>query len=134
MLNKVLLIGRLTRDPELRQTQNGGAVANFGLAMNRTFKVGDERREETTFVDVSVFGKQAESVNEYCQKGKQVLVEGRLNLDQWESSDGEKRSKLTVIADRVQFMSNERAADGDDVTTTAASNNGASSGDDDLPF
>lgn len=134
MLNKVLLIGRLTRDPELRQTGNGGAVVNFGLAMNRTFKVGDERREETTFVDVSVFGKQAESVNEYCQKGKQVLVEGRLNLDQWESNEGEKRSRLTVVADRVQFMSGDRSTDGDNAPAAAASNSGASGGDDDLPF
>ena len=104
-LNKVFLIGRLTRDPELRYTQSGTAVAEFGLAINRNFTTSTgEKREETTFVDVIVWRRKAEVVCEYLGKGAPLFVEGRLELDTWETSDGQKRSKLRVVADNFQFL------------------------------
>jgi single-strand DNA-binding protein len=104
-LNKVFLIGRLTRDPELRYTQSGTAVAEFGLAVNRNFTTSSgEKREETTFVDVIVWRRKAEVVCEYLGKGAPLFVEGRLELDTWETSEGQKRSKLRVVADNFQFL------------------------------
>src|SRR5207253_8922365 len=97
-LNKVMLIGRLTRDPETRHTQGGNSVTNFGLAVNRTYrrKDSDEQVEETTFVDIEAWGKTGETFARYMKKGRQAYVEGRLKLDSWEK-DGQKRSKLTVV-------------------------------------
>ncbi len=103
-LNKVILIGNLTRDPELRYTPSGTAMAKFGLAMNRKFKKGDEWTEEVTFVDIVVWAKQAETASEYLSKGRQVCIEGRLSLNQWQNDAGEKRSKLEVVAERVTFL------------------------------
>lgn len=104
-LNKVLLIGRLTRDPELRYTPSGAAVAEFGLAVNRFFKGKDgNRQEDTTFVDITAWGKTAELAQQYLKKGRQVFIEGYLKLDQWTSNEGQKRSKLSVVADNVQFL------------------------------
>jgi single-strand DNA-binding protein len=104
-LNRVLLIGNLTRDPELRYTPSGSAVAEFGMAMNRFWKGQDgSRQEETTFVDVTSWGRQAELANQYLTKGRRVFVEGRLKLDQWTTPDGQKRSKLSVVAENIQFL------------------------------
>lgn len=104
-LNRVFLIGRLTRDPELRYTQNGTAVAEFGLAINRNYTTSSgEKREETTFVDVIVWQRKAELICEYMSKGRTIFVEGRLELDKWETQDGQKRSKLRVVADNFQFL------------------------------
>ena len=104
-LNKVFLIGRLTRDVELRYTPTGTAVADFGLAVNRVYKTADgEKKEAVTFVDITVWAKRAEVCAEYLSKGRQVFVEGRLELDSWESKEGEKRSKLKVVAEDVQFL------------------------------
>ena len=103
-LNKVFLIGNLTADPELRYTPNGAAVADLRLAVNRYFTSGDDKREETLFIDVVVWQKQAENCSQYLSKGRSVFVEGRLKLDTWENQQGEKRSKLRVRADRVQFL------------------------------
>jgi single-strand DNA-binding protein len=103
--NRVLLMGNLTRNPEIRYTPSGTAVADLGLAVNESFKnKAGETVEQTCFVDVVVWGRQAETSAEYLQKGSPVFVEGRLQLDQWESQQGEKRSKLRVRADRVQFL------------------------------
>lgn len=103
--NKVMLMGRLTRDPELRYTKGGKAVAEFSLAVNSTFKTREgEKREEATFIDITVWEKQAETCAEYLSKGRPVFVEGRLELDKWESKEGEKRSKLKVVATNVQFL------------------------------
>jgi len=104
-LNKVFLIGNLTRDPELRYTPNGTAVADLGLAVNREFasREGD-RKTETCFVDIVVWQKIAESCKEYLSKGSPVFIEGRLQLDTWENKQGEKRSKMRVVAERVQFL------------------------------
>lgn len=104
-LNKVILIGNLTREPELRVTPGGLSICKFGLAVNRNFtdKSG-EKREETTFVDIDAFGRQAETISKYMTKGRPILVEGRLKLDQWETNTGEKRSKLGVVLENFQFM------------------------------
>jgi single-strand DNA-binding protein len=104
-LNKVFLTGNLTRDPELRYTPNGTAVAGFGVAVNRryTTKEGD-RKEEVDFFEVEVWDKQAENCNEYLSKGRGILVEGRLRQDRWEDESGNKRSKLKIVASSVQFM------------------------------
>jgi single-strand DNA-binding protein len=105
-LNKVLLLGHLTRDPELRATPKGASVAQFGLAVNRSFKTETgETREETTFVDLEAWGRQAEAVSRYLGKGSACLVEGRLRLDTWEDkASGERRSRLRVVAENVQFL------------------------------
>ncbi len=103
-LNKVFLAGHLTRDPEVRYISSGRAVADLGLAVNRRYKTASgEEKEETCFVNVTVWGKQAEMAGEYLRKGSGILVEGSLKMDQWESN-GEKRSKLSVTADRIQFL------------------------------
>lgn len=103
-LNKVILLGNLTRDPEIRETPNGQTVAESGLALNRKFKsAGGELKEEVTFVDVTFWGRHAELARDYCHKGKQLAIEGRLKLDTWESKEGEKRSKLRVIVEQMHF-------------------------------
>jgi single-strand DNA-binding protein len=108
-LNKVFLIGNLTRDPELRMTPKGTAICQFGIAVNRQFK--DESgatRDETTFVDIEAWGKQGELVAKYLTKGSLAMVEGRLKFDQWEDkTSGQKRSKLKVVLDNVQFLSSK---------------------------
>lgn len=104
-LNKVLIMGNLTRDPELRYIPSGTAVAELGIAVNENFRNREGQEvENTVFVDVVVWARQAETCGEYLSKGSPVFVEGRLQLDQWENKDGEKRSKLRVRADRVQFI------------------------------
>jgi single-strand DNA-binding protein len=104
-LNKVMLIGRLTRDPETRHIQSGQSVTNFGIAVNRSYRKKDseEKVEETTFVDVEAWGVIGENFARYMKKGRQAYVEGRLKLDSWEK-DGQKRSKLTVVMEEFQFL------------------------------
>lgn len=103
--NKVLLIGHLTRDPEKRKTAQDQTVTKFGLAVNRKYKTGSgEDREETCFVDVNVWGNQAENCAQYLKKGSLIFVEGRLTFEQWESKDHEKRNRLSVTGERVQFL------------------------------
>ena len=106
-LNKVMLIGNLTRDPELRHTPKGTAVAELGLAINRVWKDEQgQKQEETTFVDVTLWGRQAELAQQYLTKGNPVYIEGRLNLDTWDDkATGQKRSKLKVIGENLQFLS-----------------------------
>jgi single-strand DNA-binding protein len=103
--NKVLLMGNLTRDPELRVTQGGMSICKFSVATSRQSKAADgTAREETVFVDVDAFGKQADVIAKYFTKGRQIFVEGRLRLDQWETQSGEKRSKLGVVLEGFQFV------------------------------
>ena len=103
--NKVLLMGNLTRDPQLKQTPNNMSVAEIGLACNRKFKGKDgEMREETTFVDCEAWGRTAETMAKYLSKGRPVFVEGRLKLDQWQDKDGNNRSKLRVVIESFQFI------------------------------
>lgn len=102
--NKVLLMGNLTRDPELRYTSSGAAVASFGLAVNRKYKSGDEWKDEVCYVDITVWAKQAENCAEYLHKGSPVFLEGRLNFQSWETDTGQKRNKLEVVANNIQFL------------------------------
>lgn len=108
MFNKVILIGNLTRDPELRYTPQGTSVCNFSLAVNRKYKQGEEMKEEVTFIDIASFGKQADNAAQYLNKGSKVLVDGRLQQQRWETDDGQKRSKHQVIAQSIQYLSKPR--------------------------
>ncbi|QDT66234.1 single-stranded DNA-binding protein [Calycomorphotria hydatis] len=106
-LNKVMLIGNLTRDPQVRYTPSGTAVAELGLAVSRQWydKQANEKKEETTFVDITLWGRQAEVAGEYLAKGRSVYIEGRLQLDQWEDREsGQKRSKLKVVGEMMQML------------------------------
>ena len=113
-LNKVLLMGNLTRDPELRVTPKGTAICQFSLAVNRKFK--DEsggEREEVTYIDVEAWSKQGETIAKYCTKGRPLFVEGRLRLDQWEDkTTKEKRSRMKVVLENFQFLGSGRADGG----------------------
>lgn len=112
-LNKVLLIGRLTRDPELRYTPSGTPLAEFGIAVNR-FRKGQDgnRQEETAFVDITAWGKTGELAHQYLKKGRQVFIEGHLKFDSWTSQDGQKRSKLGVVVDNMQFIDSRQEEGG----------------------
>lgn len=113
--NKVLLMGNLTRDPEVRYTPKGAAITKLGLAVNRRYTIEStgEQREETTFVDVDAFGKQAEVIAQYFRKGKPIFVEGRLKFDQWEDKNtGAKMSKLRVVLEGFQFINGSRGEAG----------------------
>lgn len=101
--NRVILVGNVTRDPELKYIPSGTAVAELGLAVNDRVKKGNEWVDETTFVDCTLWARTAEVANEYLRKGSPVLIEGRLKLEQWEK-DGQKRSKLRVVADKMQML------------------------------
>src|SRR5436190_3599908 len=105
-VNKVILIGNLTRDPQTKQLPTQSVVTEFGLAMNRRFKSADgEDRDEVSFVDCAAFGRQAEVIQKYCKKGKLLYIEGRLRYDSWDDKNGHgKRSKLSVIVENFQFL------------------------------
>ncbi len=118
-LNKVLLIGRLTRDPEMRTFSNGGKVAKFGFAVNNRKKNQQtgQWEDEPVFLDVEAFnrgdfGRQADLVEQYLAKGRQVFVEGHLRLDSWTSQDGQKRNRLVVVVDNLQFLDSRQDGDG----------------------
>jgi single-strand DNA-binding protein len=112
-VNKVMLLGNLTRDPELRYTPAGAAVCEFALALNRQYtnKQSGQKVDEVTFVDVVAWGRTAEISAEYLKKGRQVFVEGRLTQDRWESQDGKKMSKLKVTAEQVTFVGGRPAGE-----------------------
>jgi len=152
--NKVILMGNLTRDPEVKYTSGGTAIAKLGMAINRTWtnKEG-QKQEETTFVDVDAFGRQAEVIGQYLKKGRPVMIEGRLKLDQWDDKQtGAKRSKLGVILEGFQFLDSRGEGDGGGgggggggyqsqsnapaASTTSSSNAPAANipEDDDVPF
>lgn len=103
--NKVILIGNLTANPQLKYNQNGLAVANFTLAVNSKFATKDQNtKEEVGFFDIVVFGKQAENCSNYLSKGRSVLVEGRLSMNVWEDNEGKKKKKINIVASKVQFL------------------------------
>jgi len=131
--NKVILMGNLTRDPELRYTPNGTAVATLSLAINRRYKTNEEWREETDFFDIVVFGKQAENCGEYLKKGRPVLVDGRLSQRRWETDDGQKRSKVEVVAFSVQFLGTPNR-DSTDSSGSGGTDSGPEFDDSDIPF
>lgn len=140
--NSVTLLGNLTRDPELKTLASGGAVANFGLAVNRRWKTDGETKEETTFVDCEAWGRTAELIGQYLTKGSACLVQGRLKYDTWEDKDGSRRSRLKVVAEQVQFI--DRKSGGSDAhengeaaapaPTKRAAVAAGVSGDDEPPF
>ena len=114
-LNKVFLLGNLTRDPDLRYTPSGAAVCEFGLAISRRFSANGADQDEVCFVDIVVWSKQAENCKQYLAKGSPALIEGRLQFDQWEDRNGGgKRSRLRVLAERVQFVGSPRRNDSPD--------------------
>lgn len=131
--NEVLLMGNLTRDPDLRATQGGVSLCKFGLAVNRKFKSGDEWKEDVCFVDITVWGKQAENCAEYLSKGRQAFISGRLQLNQWETDDGQKRSKLEVVANNVQFIGGREGGESQGGGYQTPPDN-SKSGHDDIPF
>ncbi len=113
-LNKVMIIGNLTRDPEIKYTPKGTAIADIGLAVNRNYTTeSGEKREEVTFIDVTLWGRVAEIVGEYCKKGRPLFVEGRLQLDSWDDkATGQKRSKLKVIGENIQLLGGREGGGG----------------------
>jgi single-strand DNA-binding protein len=132
-LNKVFLIGNLTRAPELRYTPSGTAVSDLRLAVNRSYTTqGGDRREETCFLTVVVWGKQAESSAQYLDKGSPVLVEGRLQTRDWETKDGQKRNVVEVVAERLQFLGRGRSTGAPGPTEEPVEE--AAGGADDVPF
>jgi len=139
--NKVILVGNLTRDPDLRTTPGGASVGEIGLAVNRSWfdKNSNSRKEETTFVDVTLWGRTAEVANEYLTKGRSVLIEGRLQLDQWDDNEsGQKRSKLKVVGENMTMLGKKDGEGGQDTRTEAEKfydkPEGGSGPDDDVPF
>ena len=145
--NKVILMGNLTRDPELQYLPSGTAVAKFGIAVNRVYndRQSGERKEDVCFVDITAWARQAEVCNEYLRKGNPVFLEGRLNFNSWETDDGQRRSKLDVVAERVQLVGGRQDSDGggayDQASPASASPSpefsgeaGQSTTDDDIPF
>ncbi len=107
--NRVILMGNLTRDPEIRQTQTGTSICRFSIAVNRSFSSQDGSvRDETCFVDIDSFGRTAENISKYFSKGKPILVEGRLRQDSWEDKQGQKRTKLVVVLERFEFVGSAR--------------------------
>jgi len=148
--NKVILLGNLTRDPEVRYTPKGTAVAELGMAVNRVYTAENgEKREETTFVDVTLWGRTAEIAGEYLKKGRPVFIEGRLQLDSWEDkTSGQKRSKLKVVGEGLQLLgarpSGSGSTGGEEESSSAPRSSSKSApppkaapagpGDDEIPF
>ena len=131
--NKVLLMGRLTRDVDLKYTNTNQPVANLGLAVNRHYKGRDEQmQEETTFIDCEAWGRTAENIQKFFSKGRPIFVEGRLKFDSWEDKDGQKRSKLKVVIENFSFVDSKPQAEhaGGEVQGTAQPQVAA----DDIPF
>lgn len=134
--NKVLLIGNLTREPELRYLPAGTAICKIGMAINSKFKGKDgQMKEEVTFVDVDCFGKTAENIGKYMRKGSPILIEGRLKLDTWDDKQtNQKRSKLGVVAETVQFLGSKGERTESAPTTPPTSADSPAPEEDDVPF
>lgn len=132
--NEVLLMGNLTRDPELKFLANGTALCKFGLAVNRKYKSGEEWKEDVCFVDITTWGKQAENCAAYLSKGRPVFLTGRLTMNQWETDDGQKRSKLEVTANNVQFLGSRDQGQGQGGGDQQAPPDNSKAGTDDIPF
>ena len=110
-LNRVILVGRLTRDPELRYTPSGMAVASFSLANNRSYSTGGEKKDQVSYFDCVAWSKMGEIITEYCKKGKQIAVEGRLQQRRWDDQDGNKKSKIEIVVENFQFLSGGKGQD-----------------------
>jgi len=126
-LNKVMLIGRLTKDPELRYTPGGAAVAQLRMAVNHTYRSKEEKKEEVLYIDVNLFGRSAETVKQYLSKGRELFIEGRLQQNDWQDKSGQKRTTYRVVADRFQFIGSgggARSSGGGDTREMAAEEGG----------
>jgi single-strand DNA-binding protein len=135
--NKVFLMGNLTKDPELRYTSGGAPVANLRMAINRVYKLqSGEQKEEVCYVTVVVWRKQAEAAGEHLKKGDPIFVEGRLQSRSWEAEDGQKRSTMEVVAERVQFLTRgtRSAAAGGDAGPEISEESAPAASDEDIPF
>jgi single-strand DNA-binding protein len=133
-LNRVFLIGNLTRDPEIRHTPKGTAVGDLAMAINMSYRTAEgAEKEEVCYVDIVVWGRQAEICKDYLSKGSPIFVEGRLQLDQWESNQGEKRSRLRVRAERIQFLGRGSGASGGGSSKASADRESAPRHDDAAP-
>ncbi|MEO7318564.1 MAG: single-stranded DNA-binding protein [Chthoniobacteraceae bacterium] len=127
-LNKVMLMGNLTRDPEIKYTPKGMAIAHFGIAVNRVWSnEAGEKQEEVTFIDIEMFGRKAEVVGEYFKKGKPIYVEGRLKLDSWDDkATGQKKSKLKVVGETFEFLGSREGGGGSGAGSGESSEGGRS--------
>ncbi len=135
--NKVYLMGNLTKDPELRYTSGGAPVANLRMAINRVYKLqSGEQKEEVCYVTVVVWRKQAEAAGEHLKKGDPIFVEGRLQSRSWEAEDGQKRSTMEVVAERVQFLARgtRSAAPGGEGSPEVSEETAPAASDEDIPF
>ncbi len=124
-INRVILAGNLVRDPEMRYTPAGTAVAYFSIAVNRRYRLNEELKEEVSYFDVVAFGKQAETASSYLRKGRGIILEGRLQQRRWETQEGERRSKIEIVAQSIQFLGGRREEGGESQSDPA---------DDDIPF
>ena len=113
MYNKIILIGRLTRDIELRYSQSGAAIANASIATNHNYTSNGEKKEEVCYTDLTFFGRSGEIANQYLRKGSQILVEGRLKFDQWVDQNGQKRSKHSVVVETMKMMDSKGESQGE---------------------
>lgn len=138
-INHVVLVGRLTRDAQLKYTNSGVAISTFAIAINRRIKQGERWMDEAHFFDITLFGKQAEAINQYLRKGNQVAIEGELRQDRWEQ-DGQKRSKIVIVANNIQLLGNRPAGTGDRVAplpeeqVSPLENSTTGTFEDDIPF
>jgi len=134
--NRVIMLGNLTRDPQLTYLPSQTPVVEFGLATNRRFKTGDgQQKDEVCFIDCRAYGRLAETISKYCRKGRPLMIEGRLSFDQWEAQDGTKRSKHRITVENFQFVDFQQ--DQSSVSSPASAgvdNNQAAPPDDDIPF
>ena len=133
-INKVLLIGRLTRDPEVKQTSTGMSYCRFSLAVNRYYIQNEERKEEVSFLNCVAWGKQAEVIGKYCAKGKQIGVEGRLKQNSWQDKEGQARSSIDIIVEQMQLLSSASTAPRQTENTPGSPEIEATISDDDIPF
>ena len=141
--NRVILIGRLTRDPELRHTPSGTSVTSFTLVNNRNYTVNGDKREEVSYFDCVAWGKLGEVINEYCKKGIRIAIEGRLQQQKWEDQEGKNRSKIIIVVDNFQVLSYPKAQGdessqgfdhSDSLKHDAAFHNESNPFDEDIPF
>ena len=135
-INKVIVTGRVTRDSELRQTPNGTPVTDVSVVSNRIWTKNGERQEEATFVDVTIWGKQAETLSPMLTKGRHIMVEGRMKLNSWETEEGVKRSKLTIVSENINLTPSNPNPQGkrDNQSSLEPVAASATSADDDAPF
>jgi len=147
-LNRVILVGRLTRDPELRYTPSGMAVASFSLANNRSYSTGGEKKDQVSYFDCVAWSKMGEIITEYCKKGKQIAVEGRIQQRRWDDQDGNKKTKVEIVVENFQFLggksqdeeSHSEPASGKSYTPSETSKSSSQNyeenpfSDDDIPF